>query len=118
MAVIYKYFVPPGLFLVRSRCLISDFRPLTSDPCSLSPAFNGAFPIRARHIDRQHFQSVPLRILDNRERLIKTHRKSTRLNSSHTVISYAVFCLKKKKSIVDSALGHERAPWHAHLSSQ
>src|SRR5438034_3593526 len=25
-------------------------------------------------------------------------RKSTRLNSSHTVISYAVFCLKKKKA--------------------
>src|SRR5215204_2470327 len=28
-------------------------------------------------------------------------RKSTRLNSSHTVISYAVFCLKKKKRHVD-----------------
>src|SRR5438034_5320432 len=27
-----------------------------------------------------------------------TDRKSTRLNSSHTVISYAVFCLKKKKT--------------------
>src|SRR5438034_4120206 len=27
-------------------------------------------------------------------------RKSTRLNSSHTVISYAVFCLKKKKLIM------------------
>src|SRR5256885_9490048 len=27
-------------------------------------------------------------------------RKSTRLNSSHLVISYAVFCLKKKKTIV------------------
>src|SRR5437588_904881 len=26
-------------------------------------------------------------------------RKSTRLNSSHTVISYAVFCLKKKKQV-------------------
>src|SRR5436190_17191101 len=26
-------------------------------------------------------------------------RKSTRLNSSHTVISYAVFCLKKKKKL-------------------
>src|SRR5947207_10552308 len=25
-------------------------------------------------------------------------RKSTRLNSSHTVISYAVFCLKKKRA--------------------
>src|SRR5438132_8707618 len=31
-------------------------------------------------------------------------RKSTRLNSSHTVISYAVFCLKKK-SIAESILG-------------
>src|SRR5260221_199733 len=28
---------------------------------------------------------------------IHIDRKSTRLNSSHTVISYAVFCLKKKK---------------------
>src|SRR2546426_9076223 len=28
---------------------------------------------------------------------IKRDRKSTRLNSSHLVISYAVFCLKKKK---------------------
>src|SRR2546426_6491741 len=28
-------------------------------------------------------------------------RKSTRLNSSHLVISYAVFCLKKKKKIAD-----------------
>src|SRR5260221_9806979 len=35
-------------------------------------------------------------------------RKSTRLNSSHTVISYAVFCLKKKKkkSIRFVALAH------------
>src|SRR5260221_2288122 len=31
------------------------------------------------------------------ERYNKVDRKSTRLNSSHTVISYAVFCLKKKK---------------------
>src|SRR5256885_4547167 len=28
-----------------------------------------------------------------------TDRKSTRLNSSHLVISYAVFCLKKKKTM-------------------
>src|SRR5256885_6831948 len=32
---------------------------------------------------------------DNRE-FAKLDRKSTRLNSSHLVISYAVFCLKKK----------------------
>src|SRR5690625_6016922 len=29
----------------------------------------------------------------------KRDRKSTRLNSSHVAISYAVFCLKKKKNI-------------------
>src|SRR5260221_6048372 len=37
-------------------------------------------------------------------------RKSTRLNSSHTVISYAVFCLKKKNNDVDpsrSQVSHE-----------
>src|SRR5256885_3697842 len=32
-------------------------------------------------------------------------RKSTRLNSSHLVISYAVFCLKKKKKCVGHAAG-------------
>src|SRR5438132_6554842 len=31
-----------------------------------------------------------------RQRFVQIDRKSTRLNSSHTVISYAVFCLKKK----------------------
>src|SRR5256885_7909234 len=31
--------------------------------------------------------------------LTLTDRKSTRLNSSHLVISYAVFCLKKKKTL-------------------
>src|SRR5256885_4608929 len=31
-------------------------------------------------------------------------RKSTRLNSSHLVISYAVFCLKKKKRKHDAAV--------------
>src|SRR2546426_3603166 len=31
--------------------------------------------------------------------IAKEDRKSTRLNSSHLVISYAVFCLKKKKHI-------------------
>src|SRR5690625_5386787 len=33
----------------------------------------------------------------SKERIIGRDRKSTRLNSSHVAISYAVFCLKKKK---------------------
>src|SRR3712207_8874903 len=34
-----------------------------------------------------------------RAQLVEQDRKSTRLNSSHANISYAVFCLKKKKPI-------------------
>src|SRR5699024_12792312 len=33
--------------------------------------------------------------------LLRGDRKSTRLNSSHVSISYAVFCLKKKKTVPD-----------------
>src|SRR5256885_13339143 len=40
-------------------------------------------------------------------------RKSTRLNSSHLVISYAVFCLKKKKPLVDpAACPAGKLPYH------
>src|SRR5204862_6991346 len=35
--------------------------------------------------------------LNEHARALSTDRKSTRLNSSHVEISYAVFCLKKKK---------------------
>src|SRR5438034_8723092 len=43
-------------------------------------------PLEDLHLRRVHRAAG----LDERD------RKSTRLNSSHTVISYAVFCLKKK----------------------
>src|SRR2546426_2806862 len=39
-------------------------------------------------------------------------RKSTRLNSSHLVISYAVFCLKKKKKEQDSKDMLARRAYH------
>src|SRR2546430_7746402 len=35
-------------------------------------------------------------------RLVLRDRKSTRLNSSHSQISYAVFCLKKKKNTLSA----------------
>src|SRR5438034_8576374 len=44
--------------------------------------------VPAARVARAVVKQVQRRIVD---------RKSTRLNSSHTVISYAVFCLKKKK---------------------
>src|SRR2546422_5950637 len=43
--------------------------------------------------------SPTYRFLDFLETGVRKDRKSTRLNSSHGYISYAVFCLKKKKNI-------------------
>jgi len=37
---------------------------------------------------------------------VATDRKSTRLNSSHDQISYAVFCLKKKKNEKEKWIGY------------
>src|SRR2546430_3245120 len=45
------------------------------------------------HIESWSLAQKPLR----KKLFLKTDRKSTRLNSSHSQISYAVFCLKKKK---------------------
>src|SRR5690349_23466031 len=44
-----------------------------------------------------------LRALLELRHLVAEDRKSTRLNSSHVEISYAVFCLKKKKITMDYA---------------
>src|SRR2546430_11057995 len=43
-------------------------------------------------------------------------RKSTRLNSSHSQISYAVFCLKKKKKRSVGIEGHKRYTSDLHES--
>src|SRR3989442_11870438 len=43
---------------------------------------------------------IPEPLLEGTDRLL-ADRKSTRLNSSHVRISYAVFCLKKKKNTTD-----------------
>src|SRR5438132_9213205 len=48
-------------------------------------------PVLAGFADISHW--TPFLLLS-----VKPDRKSTRLNSSHTVISYAVFCLKKKNN--------------------
>src|SRR2546422_1897025 len=49
--------------------------------------------VRSTHHDVPAIAECPLRLCH-----IMVDRKSTRLNSSHGYISYAVFCLKKKKT--------------------
>src|SRR2546422_6554987 len=77
-------------------------------------SLHDALPISDRHDERvrraravvpQGSRQHPVRRLH--ERAVRLHgdaaaadRKSTRLNSSHGYISYAVFCLKKKKRTV------------------
>src|SRR3712207_7127391 len=51
-------------------------------------AFEGVAPVASLWLDRV-LEGAPVELGD---------RKSTRLNSSHANISYAVFCLKKKKN--------------------
>src|SRR5258707_6166385 len=63
-------------------------------------------PVRVGHIAQQVGVVRPPPAADlkrfeasgSRTALFATDRKSTRLNSSHANISYAVFCLKKKKT--------------------
>src|SRR5258708_37477275 len=62
-------------------------------------SLHDALPISSRRIQRR-CRRAPSRASSRwtgRTRGCHRDRKSTRLNSSHQIISYAVFCLKKKK---------------------
>src|SRR5947209_20554542 len=90
------YDVQSRYILVRvfSRCFFDD--PPTDEIYTLS--LHDALPILADSANRVIRPSAAwrnmYRTVDLRRR---RDRKSTRLNSSHANISYAVFCLKKKK---------------------
>src|SRR5260221_13124782 len=60
-------------------------------------SLHDALPIYAGDAAHGVVEREQALVLDLLAREHAEDRKSTRLNSSHTVISYAVFCLKKKK---------------------
>src|SRR5438445_5432631 len=64
-------------------------------------SLHDALPICSKTIDR--VASCGTRVMSAPARTLPScrDRKSTRLNSSHANISYAVFCLKKKKKRVN-----------------
>src|SRR5690606_41073664 len=59
---------------------------------------DGGSPAAAARVSRRVGLALPARVAGFVRALLRD-RKSTRLNSSHVKISYAVFCLKKKKLI-------------------
>src|SRR5207244_11474947 len=90
----------PYTTLFRSSVLLSGARRSALAECLHlrlgGPARPDVPPVRlpgARR--RDHRRAGP-----RRGRLPHSDRKSTRLNSSHQIISYAVFCLKKKNLTV------------------
>src|SRR5690606_41806803 len=70
------------------------------------PIFSGEIEVRVSDDSRQVIGKSPQAFDYQRKMVVSTvvgyrndrDRKSTRLNSSHVKISYAVFCLKKKKN--------------------
>src|SRR5947208_11530763 len=76
----------PYTTLFRSRAVVDEARATAVDAETALPAIGAP-----RAPDASPFVDV--------ESDPRLDRKSTRLNSSHQIISYAVFCLKKKKKI-------------------
>src|SRR2546426_3828546 len=81
----------PYTTLFRSPCLTISASPELNSRCDNVRVVVGS------QRTRRGWWKAPIRFLD---------RKSTRLNSSHLVISYAVFCLKKKKKDVSASVTH------------
>src|SRR5438034_1794236 len=91
----------PYTTLFRSRATLAFLEKLTLRPETLTAADAGA--VRDAGVSEEALvDAIHICALD---------RKSTRLKSSHTVISYAVFCLKKKNRT--RRLKEAATPWTA-----
>src|SRR5207249_8413117 len=104
----FRPIVLPCRVVARPRLHLLFFLPAPPTPETYTLSLHDALPISARHpaapgVRRRSVRPPPLahgavgllrRGGGQRE---DRDRKSTRLNSSHVSISYAVFCLKKKK---------------------
>src|SRR5438132_4670307 len=90
IAMVFVHVLTPLLFRLFFFYLYGDHRDLHSFPTRRS----SDLLLRIGHEVRRDVATVELHAFDDLQ--FGLDRKSTRLNSSHTVISYAVFCLKKK----------------------
>src|SRR5690606_41665323 len=109
---VHSHSRPPSLLPLQPRPPDPPHFPYTT-------LFRSPLPFAARHVgpnaeerakmlahlgfgslDELTDAAVPASIATDRPLRLPPDRKSTRLNSSHVKISYAVFCLKKKKILI------------------
>src|SRR5947208_12162351 len=83
--------------LISAASIPASTRPL--NPAGSSRVTNAGYAASDRMSEYNAAAMIPGRTKMNTGRILRNpaDRKSTRLNSSHQIISYAVFCLKKKK---------------------
>src|SRR5699024_11780527 len=92
-----EFFTPPDVV----RVLVEVLEPFSGrvyDPCCGS---GGMFVQAEKFLERHEADTQAISVYGqelNERTWRMADRKSTRLNSSHVSISYAVFCLKKKKT--------------------
>src|SRR5258708_30116250 len=89
----------------------STLFPYTTLFRSLLAARSGGAHRHGNHGDARRHGDRPLdaRMDFRLDRLLPRDRKSTRLNSSHQITSYAVFCLKKKNAPITTPLTPDTA---------
>src|ERR1039458_10578532 len=80
----------------------SDERRLLAQRIAASPPFQKTARLRSLlfYLVEESIQGRASQLTEQRIGHFLLDRKSTRLNSSHLGISYAVFCLKKKKNTI------------------
>src|SRR5574344_1980704 len=91
-AFVFVFFT---LFFVLSVCCFFFFFNDTATTEIYTLSLHDALPIYLSVVAREESMLTWLLVSFS---VLSLDRKSTRLNSSHQIISYAVFCLKKKKN--------------------
>src|SRR5256886_12553551 len=101
---------PPRSTLFPYTTLFRSLAVVQLEPILRERVANAAKILRRQALVRQRpwLRAENLREIDHRVTRDGEDRKSTRLNSSHSQISYAVFCLKKKNLNLSFNLATER----------
>src|SRR3712207_7501971 len=94
---------PPRSTLFPYTTLFRSEFQFVFESCPTGVIRYGVYPSAAQWVTWGEGQYKMEQVMSNTSGTAPEDRKSTRLNSSHANISYAVFCLKKKKNIISQA---------------